>query len=76
MHLVDDIDFIAGAGRLIANILAQLADIIYAVVAGRINLHDIQVPPFQIAAAVFALIAGLAVLRIKTIHRPGKDLSS
>ena len=74
VHLVDDVDLVAPHGGRILDLLAQVANLVHAVVGGRVDLHHVQVVlPRQLAAGL-AFAAGLAVLVVQAVDRPGQHL--
>ena len=76
MHLVDDIDLItAGAGG-VGGLVAQVADIVHAVVGGRVHLHHVQNAAVVDAAADLARTAGVAVVWVQAVDRLGEDLGA
>ena len=71
--LVDDVDLGAQPGGEIADPLAQLAHLVDAAVARRIDLEDVDRRPVQDLDAGLTSIAGLAVDRLQAVHGPGED---
>ena len=58
VDLIDDIDFISGRNRAVANAFNQLTDIIDTGPAGGIHFHDIDMPVLGNGAAIVALATG------------------
>ena len=57
----------------VARLVTQVADIVHAVVGGRVDLGHIQYGPVQYPPAGRAFVARVAVDRIFAVDRPGKD---
>ncbi len=76
MHLVDDKHAVFSLRRRIGNLLNDAADVIHAVVAGCIHLHDIQIRILRNRAAGGTLAARVSVCRVLTVHRLGKNLGN
>ena len=72
MHLVDDIHPLFQHGRGIHRLLPQRTDLIHAVVAGGVQLRDIQRGAGIHGPAGLAPAAGLAVHRGQAVHRLGQ----
>ena len=58
VHFVDQIDFVTAFGGCVANVIAQLAHVLDAVVAGAIDLDHIKTVAGSDLAAVIAHAAG------------------
>ena len=74
MHLVDDVDAIAPALRRILDLLAQVADLIHAVVGRRVDLDDVQAVFRLQRLAGGARAAGLPALGPLAVDGPGEHL--
>ena len=74
VHLVDDVDAVAAHLRRVLHLLAQVADLIDAVVARRVDLQDVKAALLRERAARRALPAGIAVFRVLAVHRAGEHL--
>ena len=76
MHLVDNVDPVFTAGGGVVDLLPQVADIVYAVVGGGVDLYYIvdgaAVQPFTDLACV----ARLAVHSVGAVHRLGQDFGA
>ena len=57
MHLVDDVDLVAGGVGLVVGAVDQVADVVDAGMGGRVHLHHVEMPALQDGAAVLALLA-------------------
>ena len=62
VHLIDDVDAVAACLRRILHLLAQVADLVHAVVAGRVDLQNIQARLRGERKARRAFAAGIALL--------------
>jgi hypothetical protein len=58
VDFVDDVNLEAGAGRAIEGVLAEVADVVHAVVGGPVDLDDIDVVAVVDGQATVALAAG------------------
>ena len=76
VHLVDDIYFIPALAGGVGCLIPQAADIVHAVVGGRIHLHHVQDAAVVDATADGALAAGVAVVGVEAVDRLGKDLGA
>ena len=76
MGLVDDIDPVFAHRRSEVGLVPEVPDIVHAVVAGGIDLQDIQHRAIINAPADFAFPAGVSVLGIPAVERLGKDLGT
>ena len=74
--LVDDVDAVVDLGGGEVCLLAQLADVVDAVVAGRVDLGDVEHRAVVDALADFAHPAGIAVLLVWAVDRLGDDLGA
>ena len=63
VHFVDDVDLGASLRRRVADLLAQVADLVDAAVGGAVDLDDVEVAPGGDSPAGGALVAGLAAVR-------------
>ena len=59
VRLVENVDLLAAAHGAQADLLAQFAYVVHAVVAGRVNLHHVRMVARTHRHAAFALAAGL-----------------
>src|SRR6202044_3451800 len=46
VHFVDDVDFVTPLGRRVADVVAQFADLLDAVVGGSVNLEYVETAAF------------------------------
>ena len=76
VHLVDDIYFIPALAGGVGRLIPQAADIVHAVVGGRVHLHHVQDAAVVDTAADGALAAGVAVVGVEAVDRLGKDLGA
>ena len=74
MDFVDDIDLEPPELRRVIHFLQQIADLVDAAVGRRVHLHHVHAGAAQDALAGHALPAGIAVVRMLTVDRPGHDL--
>ena len=74
VHLIDDIYLIMASAGRIGRLVAEVADIIDAVVGRRIHFHHVENAAVVDALADLAFAAGVAVLRMQTVDCLGKDL--
>ena len=72
--LVDDVDAVVDLGGGEVCLLAQLADVVDAVVAGRVDLGDVEHRAVVDALADVAHPAGIAVVLVWAVDRLGDDL--
>ena len=76
VHLIDNVYLIfTGTGR-VSSLIAQVADIIHAVVGGGIHFHHIQNAAVVDAPADLALAAGVAIYRMQAVDRLCKNFSA
>ena len=76
VHLIDNVYLIfTGAGR-VSSLIAQVADIIHAVVGSGIHFHYIQNAAVVDAPADLALTAGVAIYRVQAVDRLCKNFSA
>ena len=73
VHLVDQINFVTPFGRSVAGVLAQLAHVFHAVVAGAVDLDDIETVPRGNLAAVVAHAAWRNSRAFDAIERLRED---
>ena len=76
VHLVDDVHPVLGGGGGEVGLLNQGADAVHAVVAGGVDLHHIQNGALFQSPADFAFPAGVPVLGVEAVHRPGQDFGA
>ena len=75
VYLVNDIDLIFPLCRRIFHFLANLADVVHAVVGGCVNLNYVHASPCQNILTNGTLVAGLAVRRgVRAVDGSGKNL--
>ena len=74
VHLVDDVHAVFGACRRKVRFLNQGADAVDAVVARRVDLHNVEDRPVVETAADRADAARVAVLRVQAVDGLGKNL--
>ena len=74
MHLVDDVHAVFGACRRKVRFLNQGADAVDAVVARRVDLHNVEDRPVVETAADRADAARVAVLRVQAVDGLGENL--
>jgi len=73
VHFVNDVDFVAAFTGPEAHLLAQLADVVYAVVAGRVDLDQVEHAPFVDGDAGGALVAGALLFGGGAVEGLGQD---
>jgi hypothetical protein len=73
MSLVDNVDLIAPLTRAEADFVAQLAYIIHAIIAGGVDLDQIEHPPFGDGIANGAAVARALGFGRRAIKRLGQD---
>ena len=76
VHLVDDIYLILAHGRQIGGFIAQVADVIHAVVGGGINFRYIQNGALINAFADSTFTAGVRAGGIQAVDRFGKNFGA
>ncbi len=69
MHLVDDVNAAVRGGGREHCLVPQLAHVVHAVVAGRVQLHHVHQAALVDAATKAAFAAGVAVLRVFAVDR-------
>ena len=74
VYLVDDEHALADLCRRVARLIAQVADVVHAVVGRRVNLGHVQHRAVQNAAARRTLVARIAVHRMLAVDRAREDL--
>ena len=74
MDFVDDVDLESGLGRHEDDFIADPPDIVDTVVGGGVHFDDVKQAAVEHTAADGALVAGVAVLRIQAVDRPGENL--
>jgi len=57
VHFVDQVDLVTPLGRCVSNVLTELPDVVDTVIAGTINLDDIETVAAGNLAAVIAFSA-------------------
>ena len=62
MHFVDDVDLVAGFAGLETDFLAQLTDVVDAVVAGRVDFDQIEEAALIDCRTEAATVAGAGVV--------------
>ena len=72
MHLVDDIDLVFTLGGRVGYLVADLSDVVHAVVGGCVHLHHVQNAAVVDASADLALTAGVTVLGMQAVDCLGK----
>ena len=76
MYLVDDVNLVFSLRGAILHLLTDLADVVHAVVGGRIDLDDVHGDPAGNRFAGRALPTGASIHRVFTIHGLGKNLGN
>ncbi len=76
VRLVDDVDLAAQHRRQVAHLVAQVAHLVDATVARRIDLEDVDGGAAQDLEARWAYVVGLTVDRRVAVHGPCQDPSS
>ena len=76
VHLIDDIYLILAHGRQIGGFIAQVTDVIHAVVGGGINFRYIQNGALINAFADSAFTAGVRAGGIQAVNRFGKNFGA
>ena len=76
MGFVDDVNAVVCDSRGEVCLLAQLADVVHAVVAGSVNLGDVEDGAVVDAAADVTDPTGIAVLLMGTVDRLGDDFGA
>ena len=76
MHLVDDVDLVLADRRQIGHLVAQVADVVNAVVRRGIHLDDVHDGAGVNALTNFTLAAGVGAGGVQTVDRLGKDLGA
>ncbi len=74
MHLVDDVDLVFTLGGRVGYLVADLSDVVYAVVGGCVDLYHIHGSACRYRAAGRARSAGITIHRMFAVHRPGENL--
>ncbi len=73
MHFVDEVDFVTSFRRSVANVVPQLAHVFYAVIAGAVDLDDVETVAGRDLAAVIAYSAGSNRRPMDTVERLGQN---
>ena len=73
MHFVDDVDPLFHLGGRKHRLFPQGADVVHAVIGGRVQLHHVHHTALQDAPAGSAAAAGVSVLRMLAVYSPGQD---
>ena len=76
VHLVDDIHPLGHGGRGIGRLLQHGTHVVHAVVGGCVQLHHVQDGAVLNAHTRRTLVAGVAVLRMLTVHGPGQNFGT
>ena len=76
VHLVDDVHLVLTGRRGVGGLVPQVADIVHAVVGGRVHLHYIQNTAIVQALADLTLPAGVSVLGMQAVDCLCKDLGT
>ena len=76
VHLVDDVDLVLADRRQIGYLVAQVADVVNAVVRRGIHLDDVHDGAGVNALTNFTLAAGVGAGGVQTVNRLGKDLGA
>ena len=76
MHLVDDVDLVLADRRQIGYLVAQVADVINAVVRRGVHLDDVHDGAGVNALTNFTLAAGVGAGGVQAVDRLGKDLGA
>ena len=76
VHLVDDVHPLLHLGGGIDCIVAQIADVVHAVVGGGIDLQHIHAGALVDGPARRAAVAGVAIVRVLTVDRFGQNLGT
>ena len=73
MHFVYDIDLVARVAGREPDLVAQVADVVDAAIAGGVNLNEVKSAPVVDGNADAAFVVRLALGGRKAIHRLGED---
>lgn len=73
MHLVDDVHTLFEHRRGIDDLFAQVADVFHTVVAGCVDFQNVGRRARIDGAAIFAAVAGVAVLQVQTVGCLGQN---
>ena len=75
VHFIDDVDLVAAAGGPIDGVVPQLSDLVHAVVAGAVDLQDVDVVPGVHGQAAFTAAAGFSRGRLTgmAVQRLGQN---
>ena len=76
MHLVDDIYLIGALAGRISRFIAQIADVIHAIVGGCVNLHHVHDAAIVDAFANLAFTAGVCPGAVRAVDRLGKNFGA
>ena len=76
VHLIHNIHPLAHCRRGVYRLVPQGAHLVHAVIGGGVQLQHIQDGAALNAQAGRTLVAGIAVHRVFTVHRPGQDLGA
>ena len=76
VNLVHDIHPLADCRRGVHRLVPQGADLIHAVVGGGIQLQYVKDGAVLNAQTGGALVAGVTIHRVLTVHRPGQDFGA
>ena len=73
MDLVDDIHPVFHAGRGVDRLIPQSADLVHAVVAGRVQLQHVQQASVVYTQTGGAMVAGISIYRMLAVDRLGQN---
>ena len=76
MHLINDIDLVLGQTRRIGRLVPNITNLIYPIIRSRVDFDDVFKASLSDGLTDIAVIAGLAVLLIRTVHSLGKNLGN
>ena len=76
MHLIDNVDFVFSFGRTVLHLLADLADVVDAVVGSRIDLNHVHGIARRNRPACRTFPARTPVHRMLTVDRLRKNLGN
>ena len=75
MHFVDEVDFELSPSWRIGGVVPKIADIFHAVIAGSVDLNDVQASPFGNFLTHIANAAGLRGRAFHAVERLGQNAS-
>ena len=76
MDLVHDVDPLFDRGGGVNRVVQDRPDVVHPVVGGGVQLHHVQDGAVFDSQAGGALVAGVSVHRMLTVHRPGQQLGT